>query len=259
MSSKTAVVGSTGFVGSNLMRQVEVDDGYNSKNVEEIAGKSYDLVFCAGARAEMWKINADPETDRANNLRLMSNLAKAKIKTLVLISTVGVFPSPIIDVNEDSPIDTSKLPPYGLHHLEIEQFCSKHFDTTIVRLPGLFGRGLKKNIIYDLLHGNNVDQIHADSVYQFYYLEHLWVDVQKVLAAKLKLAHFAPAPTSVQEVAKHAFGINFTNRPVGKTPAHFDFRSKHADVFGGHDGYMTSKQAVLDQIRGFVETEQAAA
>jgi nucleoside-diphosphate-sugar epimerase len=236
MSSKTAVVGSTGFVGSNLMRQVEVDDGYNSKNVEEIAGKSYDLVFCAGARAEMWKINADPETDRANNLRLMSNLAKAKIKTLVLISTVGVFPSPIIDVNEDSPIDTSKLPPYGLHHLEIEQFCSKHFDTTIVRLPGLFGRGLKKNIIYDLLHGNNVDQIHADSVYQFYYLEHLWVDV-----------------------AKYAFGINFTNRPVGKTPAHFDFRSKHADVFGGHDGYMTSKQAVLDQIRGFVETEQAAA
>jgi nucleoside-diphosphate-sugar epimerase len=257
--SKQAVIGSTGFVGGNLIGQVGAADGYNSKNIEDIAGRSYDLVFCAGARAEMWKINQDPETDRANNKRLTDNLAKAKIDHLVLISTVGVYPAPIVGVDEDSPIDTAKLPPYGVHHLELEQFCAKHFKTTIVRLPGLFGRSIKKNIVYDFLHDNNVEQIDAESVYQFYNLGRLWSDIQTVMRAKLELVNFATPPTSVREVARAAFGMEFTNRLEGKTPAHFDFRTKHAGIFGGAGGYMTSKHEVLAELKDFVAQERAAA
>jgi nucleoside-diphosphate-sugar epimerase len=257
MAKSIGIIGSTGFVGGNLVAQVGPADGYNSKNIEEIDGKEYDLLFCAGARAEMWRINQDPETDRANNRHLMQNMAKAKVKHLVLISTVGVYPAPIVDVNEDTVIDESNLPPYGVHHLELERFCQDNFDTTIVRLPGLFGQGIKKNIVYDLLHDNNLDQIHADSVYQFYYLSHLWADIQKVMAKSLPLVNFATEPVSVAEVAQAAFGIEFTNRPAGKTPAFFDFRTKYSEELGGRSGYMTSKADELAQLAEFVKIERA--
>ncbi len=259
MPNSTAVIGSTGFVGGNLMSQVGPADGYNSKNIEDIAGREYDLLFCAGARAEMWRINQDPEPDRANNRRLMDNLAQAKASHLVLISTVGVYPSPIVGVDEDTVIDEAKLPPYGVHHLELERFCQDNFpQTTIVRLPGLFGAGIKKNIVYDLLHHNNLDQIHADSVYQFYYLANLWADIQTVMDKGLKLVNFATPPVSVAEVAEAAFGIKFDNHPGGKAPAFFDFRTKYSEALGGRDGYMISKAAELAQLKEFVGGEQAA-
>jgi nucleoside-diphosphate-sugar epimerase len=257
MAKTLGIIGSTGFVGGNLAAQVGPADGYNSKNIEDIAGKEYDVLFCAGARAEMWRINQDPESDRANNHRLMTNMSKAKIKHLVLISTVGVYPSPIIGVDEDTVIDESKLPPYGVHHLELEHFCRDNFDTTIVRLPGLFGEGIKKNIVFDFIHNNNIDQINADSVYQFYYLSHLWEDIQTAMSSNLRLVNFATEPVSVAEVALAAFGRKFDNHPVDKAPAFFDFRTKYAGIFGGDNGYMTDKVAVLAQLTEFVKAEQA--
>ena len=259
MAQTLGIIGSTGFVGGNLAAQIGHADGYNSSNIETIAGKEYDILFCAGARAEMWRINQYPDIDRANNTRLMSNMSKAKAKHLVLLSTVGVYPSPIVGVDEDSAIDEAILPPYGVHHLELERFCKETFNTTIIRLPGIFGTGIKKNVIFDLLHGNNIDQIHAESVYQFYYLKHLWADIQTAMAAKLSLVNFATEPVSVAEVAHAAFGTVFDNRPTGKAPALFDFRTKHALVFGGHAGYITDKAAILAQLSEFVKFEQAKA
>ena len=257
MAQTLGIIGSTGFVGGNLAAQVGPADGYNSKNLGDIAAKEYDVLFCAGARAEMWRINQDPESDRANNLQLMTNMSKAKVKHLVLISTVGVYPNPIIGVDEDTVIDESKLPPYGVHHLELERFCRDNFDTTIVRLPGLFGEGIKKNMIFDFIHGNNIDQIHADSMYQFYYLSHLWEDIQTAIRSNLRLVNFATEPVSVEEVALAAFGRKFDNRPADKTPALFDFRTKYAELYSGRNGYIKDKVAVLAQLTEFVKTQQA--
>ena len=58
--SCTALIGNTGFVGGNLLRQQPFDALFNSKNIDDIAGRSFDLVVCAGVRAEKWlKLNAD--------------------------------------------------------------------------------------------------------------------------------------------------------------------------------------------------------
>ena len=43
------------------------------------------------------------------------------------------------------------LHPYGRNRLELEDLVRKEFDTLVVRLPALFGKGLKKNFIYDAI------------------------------------------------------------------------------------------------------------
>jgi nucleoside-diphosphate-sugar epimerase len=249
-----ALVGHTGFVGGNLLRQAAFDDLYNSKNIEAIAGKSYDLLVCAGAPAEKWKANRDPAADWAAISRLAVALARARAERVVLISSVDVYPSPT-DVDEDTLINPAETA-YGRHRFLLEKFVQDHFDALVVRLPGLFGPGLKKNIIYDLLHDNNLGAVHADSVFQFYALDNLWRDVETARRAGLRLVNFATAPVSVAEVAKAGLGIDFTNRPAAP-PVRYDFRSCHAALYGGAEGYLYGKAAVLAALRDFVAAERA--
>lgn len=253
---KTALIGYTGFVGGNLERQGSFDDLYNSKNIADIEGKEYDLVVSAANRAEMWRINQEPEKDLAEINEFIDHISKAKIGKLVLISTVGVYKNPN-GANEDTAIETDGLTPYGSNRYYLEQFCRDNFDATIIRLPGLFGDGLKKNVIYDLLHDNNVDRIHKDGIYQYYNLDNIWKDIRIALDNKLPLVNLATPPIKTEEVADYAFGINFTNEPAEVNPAFWDMQSKYADVYGGEGVYLYTKQQELEDIKQFVEREKA--
>ena len=141
---KTALIGYTGFVGSNLQIQMKFDDFYNSKNIQDIKDKEYDVVYCAGASAAKWIANQKPTEDLQSVCSLIDAIREVKTKRFVLISTVDVYKS-IINVNEDSFIDLSNHHPYGTHRRMIETFVSERFENyNIIRLPGLFGDGLKK-------------------------------------------------------------------------------------------------------------------
>lgn len=253
----TAIIGSTGFVGSNLLRQASFDDGYHSTNIDDIAGKTYDLLVCAGAPAAKWIANRDPESDRANIQHLIDCLRRVTVGTVILVSTVDVYPRPS-GVDEETAIDEHDLHAYGRHRLQLERFVTETFDTLTVRLPGLFGRGLKKNVIYDLLHDNQVDQIHPDGSFQFYHLDHLWADIERARQQRLALVNFATAPTTVREVAREAFGVDLDQR-IGAAPASYDVRSRHAAAMGGADGYLYSREQVLAALKTFVDGERRAA
>ena len=109
-----ALIGHTGFVGGNLASQVAFDTTYNSTNIEDIRGRAYELVVCAGAPGAKWKANEDPDGDRASIERLMSCLASVSADHAVLISTVDVYPEPI-KVNEETAIEQDEGSPYGRH------------------------------------------------------------------------------------------------------------------------------------------------
>src|SRR4029077_2021184 len=125
-----------------------------------------------------------------------------------------------------------------------------------VRLPGLFGEGLKKNIIYDFIHNNNIGQIHADSVFQFYPIINLWRDIQTALKHNIKLVNFATEPTSVLEIAREGFGLEFSNRPQ-TNPAYYDFRTKYDHLFGGAKGYIYNKDQILKLLKNFVSSQDS--
>lgn len=250
-----AIIGYTGFVGSNIAAQHDFSAKFNSKNIVEIDYENYDLIVCSAARAEKWRINQEPEKDLAEIQGLIDHLKTVTAKQFVLISTVDVYKNPI-GVNEDTPIDIQGLHAYGTNRYYLEQFCRDNFDATIVRLPGLFGTGIKKNVIYDLLHNNNVDKIHHGGSFQYYNLDNIWKDINIALDNNLKLVNFGTEPVKTDEIAKYAFGIDFDNEPEGVSAGSYDMQTLHADVFGGQGNYICSKQHELADIKTFVERER---
>jgi hypothetical protein len=48
-----ALIGYSGFVGSTLLKQRHFDSLFRSTNIDEIVGKTFDMVVCAGAPAQM--------------------------------------------------------------------------------------------------------------------------------------------------------------------------------------------------------------
>ena len=256
-SSETALIGYTGFVGGNLLRQRSFDACFNSSNIDSMAGRSFDLVVCAGAPAEKWKANADPERDSDVIERLTRALEHVNARKLVLISTVDVFLDPR-DVDEDSPVPMTGLHAYGRHRRRLEQIVASRFETHIVRLVGLFGPGLKKNVIYDLLHENQIERINARSVFQFYDLRRLWGDIAIAIDNELSLVHLPTEPVSVAEVARGGFGIEFDSRS-SSLPASYDVHTRYARLFGGSGSYIEAKEQELAAIAGFVAAERQAA
>jgi len=250
---KSALVGHTGFVGGTLLRQRPFDDLYNSRNVEALAGKTYDLVACAAAPGVKWKANQEPEQDLASIRRLTRAFESVKARQVVLISTVDVYPHPIA-VDEETPIDRAAGSAYGRHRLLLEDFLSARFETLVVRLPGLFGDGLKKNIVYDLLNGNRVDQIVPNAIYQFFDLATLWDRIAAALGFRLRLVNFATEPTSARDVAREAFGVALSAAERPDAPR-YDLRTRHARLFGAANGYLEERASVLAAMRRFVEAQ----
>jgi nucleoside-diphosphate-sugar epimerase len=250
----SALIGHTGLVGGTLARRRRFDECYNSATIEQIAGRSFDLVVCAGAPAEKWKANREPAADRRNLDRLWTNLKGARAGKVVLISTIDVYARPV-GVAEEDDVDAEAATPYGRHRHELERRVADHFDVLVIRLPGLFGAGLKKNVIYDFLHDNNLDQVDRRSVYQFYPLARLWPDIEAALRGGLRLVNFATEPVSVGEVARDGFGFTFDHELAGE-PARYDFRTRHDRLFGGSGGYLLSRSQVLEELRSFVAADR---
>lgn len=247
------LIGYTGFVGSNLKEQAQFDKFYNSDNISDIEGNFFDMVVCAGVYAEKWKANKYPEKDLEGINNLLGHLKKVSAERFILISTVDVYPEPL-GVDENTPICTEKLHTYGKNRYYVEQFVRENFDNVlIVRLPALFGRGLKKNFVHDLINKEFLDYTHYKSIFQFYYLEHLWSDIRTALNNNLKLLNITSEPMAAGELAYKCFHRKFKN-VTEKSPAHYDVKSRHHHLYGGENGYLYFKEEVLADLKDYLQT-----
>ena len=252
------LIGHTGFVGSNLARAHLFERRYNSQNIESIAGEEFELLVCSGMPAEKWRANENPAADSATLERLTSCLATCSAKRLVLVSTVDVYPSPI-GVDESTAIDESAQQPYGRNRFRLERFVSGRFEEyAIIRLPGLFGPGLKKNAIFDFLNDNQTERIHSQAIFQWYPVARLWQDICTVLDARAPVVNFATEPLSVAEMTRQAFGFDF-DHPLDTTPARYDMQTEHASLFAKCGRYMMSKTAVARSLSEYVRQERERA
>ena len=145
------LVGSTGFVGGNLLAKHTFAAECHSSDITAQYGTRPDLCVYAGVPAAMFLANADPEADLAVMRAARENIRQIAPKRLVLISSIAVL-ADSRGVYEDSPAqDTEALPAYGKNRLQLERWVREDFpDALIVRLPALYGADIRKNFLFDL-------------------------------------------------------------------------------------------------------------
>src|SRR5690606_12873620 len=207
----SALIGYTGFVGSNIRDACEFDVLYNTSNIAQLAGQSFDLVVSAGNRADSHRINTHPQDDRAEVDALLDLIGQARIGKLVLVSTVCVYPAGGAP-DETTPLSESGLTPYGINRLRQERVLQERFDTLVVRLPQLYGNRLKKGIVHDLLRGHRVEWIDARGSYQYYDVRRLWSHIQIALDAGISELNVATAPLRSDVVAREVFDVDIAGQ-----------------------------------------------
>lgn len=258
MAKQRALIGHSGFVGGNLLRQSQFDALYNSKNIEDIRGGDFALLVISGAPAVKWLANKEPDADLASIDRLWNSVAECAAERVVLISTVDVYPRPV-EVTESTPVDRDACHAYGKHRLLLEDRVRDRFaNAKVMRLPGLFGHGLKKNVIFDYLHDNETHKIDTRHVFQFYSLDHVYADVERLLASDVDVLNVSTEPVDTASVARICLGRDVVNE-VADQPIRYDMRSDYAERFGGRDGYIYSQAQVLEDLSKYVDEFRSAA
>lgn len=250
----TALLGHTGFVGSNLAASTRFDDLFNSRNLDDIAGREYELVVSSAGRADSHRINADGPADWDELVGIAQRLSRARIDKLVLISTVCVYPAGS-SPDEGTELFPGELLPYGSNRARFEELVTDRFDTFVVRLPQLYGRNLKKGIVYDLLHNYRVEHIHPDVAFQYYGLNRLWDDITVAMRLGLTSLNIATPPLRNREVAREVFDRGLLVEEGAPRPGDGyskDMRTRHAEILGSTTaGYLMSRSDEVAALRKF--------
>lgn len=89
------------------------------------------------------------------------------------------------------------------------------------------------------------------SIFQFYNLEYLWNNIETAIRNDVRLLCLATEPISAGELYKFIYDKDFINE-FSKTPARYDLRTVHAELFNGENGYIADKNRVMDEVREFV-------
>jgi hypothetical protein len=239
-----------------LENQYTFTEHYNSRDIEQIRGRSYDLLVCSGVTAIKWKANRFPAEDRAAIDRLLESLAQVTASRVILISTVDVYPT-TAGVDEWFDPHGRANHAYGTNRLHVEDTLQRLFDKLhIVRLPAVFGPGLKKNALYDLIHDNALEAIQPASEFQYYDVRRLWTDLQIVLANELRVVNFATEPIRTQAIVNRSFPGKEVGAQAGAA-VRYDVRTRYGGLFGGRSGYMYSAETVLTQIGDWVHWDRS--
>ena len=88
------------------------------------------------------------------------------------------------------------------------------------------------------------------SVYQFFWLNNLYAQIEKCLAERIGKINLVTPPVSVSELHMYLSGMPFENI-TNKAPFNYDIRTKY---YPG--GYIMSKYEELQQIKAFVSSKK---
>lgn len=152
---KTLLIGSTGLIGTILQQQRQFDYAVHRLNIGSIVDQQFDFVVCAAPSSNRLLAQQNPMSD-LNNIELLCQiLSRTQIGRLVLISSC------------DTQVKPESV--YGANRFVLENFIRNNFKQhTIIRLPALIHRNIKKNVLYDLKHQIFLDKINLHVYNQWY-------------------------------------------------------------------------------------------
>jgi hypothetical protein len=253
MTGGRAIVGYSGFVGSNLLQFYKFDHFYNSKNFADAAHQCFDELFFCGIPAVKWRAIKYPQEDTDIIEQIQSILETVTAKRVILISTIDVYDDVDREYDEDYDCDWVHNHAYGQHRYLFELFIKRRFENHhIVRLPALFGKGLKKNVIYDLIRANQIGNIPRNSMFQWYDLNWIGEDLNRIIKNEIRTCNLFTEPLPTDEILD-LFDHDSGSYNQNKIPVIYNSKTKYSDLFDCDvPGYIRSRSEVLCSIINFI-------
>jgi hypothetical protein len=250
------LIGNTGLVGSTLKENIHFDFEFNSKNLKEllnIESHNHDLYLCC-LPATKWMINKDPVKDFNNMVDILNILTSKQYNNIILYSTIDIYQN---ELNKSNENDIPPIPElnYGSIRLLFEHFVKdrlKYNKLKIIRLPALYGKRIKKNILYDLLNDNNISNIPWNSKFQWYNVDKLFIDTEKILNSnksdKVQIINLFTEPIETSIITS-LFGLSKEDVNTLSEGAHYNCQTIYYN-----SGFIETKDEVLHQIQEFIKT-----
>jgi len=245
------IVGGKGLTGSAIShylkkRNLEYEN-IQKENKEQFFGKSCDILIFANGNALKFKANQEPFFDFIASVASVAEYVhKINFKQFILLSTVDVYSekSDLKNTVESTVIQSSKLDNYGFHKLLAENYVKKFCDNYLIfRLPGLVGKGLKKNPVFDFINTQKKVMISPDSKLNFISTRFMAESIFKIVELGIKDEIFNLA-------SKNSIQISEIKKITG-------FDSEYQNEA---QNYIQNYQINTEKIQKFIElttTEQA--
>jgi hypothetical protein len=235
-------------VGGSIAQQTQFSFYADSKNLMRATGQHFDLVVFSAVPAVKWWANQNGEADRLIVQGLINFLSTITADRFVLISTIDVYPV-CSGVTERTEIDPTLGQPYGRHRYWLEREVRKIFKNHhVIRLPALFGQGLKKNVLFDLICRNMLENINLDSEFQWYPLSRIWSDIQQIIESSEPVVNLVTEPIKTREIHREFFGKLAVGADAS-AEAHYDVRTDFSRQLGGEsDHYVLRSDKVMAEL-----------
>ena len=244
------IIGNTGLVGKTVCESITFDQEYNTTNINNFfeTSKDGDELFLTCLPATKWMVNKNLSGDLSNINQLINRIARNHYSKITLISTIDVYNDSPLKSNENYAPNVSKLS-YGnnryLFELMVRELV-KTDDLKIFRLPALFNKHIKKNVLFDLINENNIEQINGNSSFQWYNLDNLTSNIEKysTLYPNETVFNLFTEPIDTMDIVK--LFPQYVNRV-----SHSDIKVKY-DYTTKHNEYISSKETVLGEIKNLI-------
>ena len=249
------LVGDTGLVGTSLKEQTTFDHTFNSSNIDRLRyiAKDKDEIYLACLPAAKWLVNKNLEQDTFNMVSIISNLQGITFSKIILISTIDVYCDSPLRVDETyTPLVNAVS--YGTNRFRFEKLVRQDLSydkLNIFRIPALFNKHIKKNIIYDMLNDNNVNKINANSSFQWYNLDHLYEHIT-LFTSHYKddeIFNLFPEPLDTRELIKLFPDVDKCD---WGPKVIYDYKTKFFTT-----GYFYPKEISLNYLKEFINASRS--
>ena len=243
-----SLIGYSGFVGQQLIKDYgrQIGNIYNSKNIKHLPDMYHDTIIIAAPSAVKWQANKNPKEDLAKVQKLIDALLKTSVSNVIHISTCDVFDYSKGNRNFELDQEFSDQP-YSKHRRMLEE-AVQTLNSHILRLPTIYGEGMKKNILFDLLTKNYdyLDTVNPYNRLQWINVTYIKPIIDYVIKEDIKILNVATQPIANKDI----FDLfNYRSKSLATKPdIVYDMKTTHQI-----QGYMMSKKAVLGDMRKFID------
>lgn len=250
----TAIVGHTGFVGGYLHFLYPEASVFHSQTINNIKNQSFDLVFVSGISAKKWIANREPQEDKQKIMDLFDILKTVQAKKWIVISTIDVYsithPENLKHQDEDHIQQSTEA--YGSNRFWFEQQMQTTFPTqvVIVRLPAVFGFGLRKNIVFDFIFKSGIT-INNESQFQWYDMQWFRDDISHILSQDtitLNVINLFPEPLPNEELIQLFLTFKDTISYTNDNQIKYNIHTKHHPLT-----YWKPKQASYYSLKRYLD------